>query len=169
MATYKGHNYVVIKYINSFQKVFQLFSISGGSQDVFQCMSIKMTTNEALLPVCRCVRHGVIYDHNWYTTQIKKKDELLNAHLSTLAFVKTKKPHRVMKALGKSFQLRPIPLLQLNSFGYSIKKSARGSKSGIAEKVRSESKSKLTCQLQYYAVTKRKELGKWDCAQMKAL
>ena len=75
------------------------------------------------------------------TTQIKKKDELLNAHLSTLEFVKTKKPHKVMKALGKSFQLRPIPLLQLNSFGHSIKKSARGSKSGIAEKVRSESKS----------------------------
>ena len=41
----------------------------------------------------------------------KKKDELLNAHLSTLEFVKTKKPHEVMKALEKSFQLGPIPLL----------------------------------------------------------
>ena len=98
-----------------------------------------------------------------------KKDGLLNAQKSTLKFIKIKKLHEVTKALEKSLKMRPIPLLQLNSFGYSIKKSARGSKSGIAEKVRSESKSKLTCQLQYYAVTKRKELGKWDCAQMKAL
>ena len=41
----------------------------------------------------------------------KKKDELLNAHLSTLESVKTKKPPEVMKALEKSFQMRPISLL----------------------------------------------------------
>ena len=45
------------------------------------------------------------------TTWIKKKDGLLNAHLSTLKFVKIKKLYEVMKALEKSFQLRPIPLL----------------------------------------------------------
>ena len=103
------------------------------------------------------------------TTQIKKKDGLLNAHLSNLEFIKIKKLYEVMKALEKSFQTQPIPLLQLNSFGYSIEKSAPGSKIGIVEKVLTESKAKVTCQLQCYAVAKPKELGKWDCAQIKDL
>ena len=99
----------------------------------------------------------------------KKKDELINAHQSTLEFVNIKKLHEIIKALEKSFQLRPIPLPQLNSFGYSIKKSARGSKTEIAERALFESEAKLTCQLQRYALAKRKELGKWDCAQIKDL
>ena len=47
--------------------------------------------------------------------------------------LKIKKLHEVSKALEKSFKMRPIPLLYLNSFGYSIEKSARGSKIGIAK------------------------------------
>ena len=83
--------------------------------------------------------------------------------------MKIKKLHEVTKALEKSYKVRPIPSLQLDSFGYSIEKSARGSEIGIAEKVLTESKVKVTCQLQSYAVAKRKELGKWDCAQIKDL
>ena len=47
--------------------------------------------------------------------------------------LKIKKLHEVSKALEKSFKMRPIPLLYLNSLGYSIEKSAWGSKIGIAK------------------------------------
>ena len=83
--------------------------------------------------------------------------------------MKTKKLYEVSKALEKSLKMRPIPLLQLNSFGYSIEKNARGSKIGIAKKVRNDGKNKLPCQLQCNAMAKRKELEKRDCTQMKDL
>ena len=83
--------------------------------------------------------------------------------------MKIKKLHEVTKALEKSFKMRPIPLLQLDSFGYSIEKSARGSKIEIAKKVRNVGKDELPCQLQCYAIAKRKELEKRDCTQIKDL
>ena len=81
--------------------------------------------------------------------------------------MKIKKLHEVTKAFEKSLKMRPIPLLQLDSFGYSIKKSARGSK--IDCKKRNLSKDELPCQLQCYAIAKRKELEKRDCTQIKDL
>ena len=79
------------------------------------------------------------------------------------------KNHMVSKALEKSFKMGPIPSLQLNSFGYSIEKSARGSKIEIAKKVGIDGENKLPCQLQCYTVSKRKELEKRDCTQIKDL
>ena len=96
-----------------------------------------------------------------------KKDGLLNAQKSTLKFMKIKKLHEVTKALEKSFKMRPIPLLQLDSFGHSIEKSARGSKIKIVKKIDGE--NKLPCQLQCNAITKQKELEKRDCTQIKDL
>ena len=48
--------------------------------------------------------------------------------------MKIKKLHEVMKVLEKSFKMRPIPLLKLDLFGYSIEKSAWESKIEIAKK-----------------------------------
>ena len=82
--------------------------------------------------------------------------------------MKIKKLYEVKKALEKSFKMRPIPLLQLDSFGHSIENSARGSKIEIGKKV-NVGNDELPCQLQCFAIAKQKELEKRDCTQIKDL
>ena len=63
-----------------------------------------------------------------------------------------------------------LPNIYFGEIHYiTLQKSARGSKIKIAKKVRNVGKDELPHQLQCYAITKRKELERRDCTQIKDL